>query len=356
VFRASSSLPKVREGILTVLITGGCGFIGRSLVRDLLGEGAKTVFVVDDLSTGRHPDDWLPESDVERIGARSWVYTAPTGSSVHFVLSDLREILSETQDSEFSGMLFDEVYHLAARVGGRLALENRPFLIADNFSIDASFFSWVHRAGESVRRVLYMSSSAVYPLSLQGHSGNTALREPLADMLSTNDTDGVYGWAKLTGEYLARTVAALTGVRVACVRPFSGYGPDQDLVYPVPAIAQRASARKDPLIIWGSGEQQRDFIYITDVIAGMRRAIGRASDGKAVNLGTGRGSTFAGIASMFAELSGYEPEIVADRTKPTGAEVRVAETSHMLSELDWQPSVELVEGMRRVLTAFERRA
>jgi len=67
--------------------------------------------------------------------------------------------------------------------------------------------------------------------------------------------DMTYGWSKLTGEYLSCLAAKQYGVHIACVRPFSGYGEDQDLSYPVPAIAYRVARGDDPVAVWGTGEQ-----------------------------------------------------------------------------------------------------
>ena len=81
--------------------------------------------------------------------------------------------------------------------------------------------------------------------------------------------DMTYGWSKLTGEYLARIAAEYYDLSVACVRPFSGYGEDQDLSYPIPAIAARAAGQETPFEVWGTGKQGRDFVHIEDCIEAM---------------------------------------------------------------------------------------
>ncbi len=104
------------------------------------------------------------------------------------------------------------------------------------------------------------SSSAAYPVNLQTSQGAVALKESDIDFEKNLGTpDMTYGWSKLTGEFLARIAARHYGVKVVCIRPFSGYGEDQDLTYPVPAIAARAARKEDPFEVWGTGKQGRDL-------------------------------------------------------------------------------------------------
>ena len=116
-------------------------------------------------------------------------------------------------------------------------------------------------------RLLYASSSAAYPVDLQGKDGAVALKESDIQFGGRlGQPDMTYGWSKLTGEYLARIAHQHYGLHTACVRPFSGYGEEQDLSYPVPSIALRAAKREAPLTVWGSGLQGRDFVHIDDCI------------------------------------------------------------------------------------------
>jgi UDP-glucose 4-epimerase len=338
------------------MVTGGCGFIGRSLVRCLLTDPTASICIIDDLSTGQHPSGWLDAELIEQRDLTRLTYKSESGAVITFILENVAQALLEhddtsSTDDKFSA--YDEIYHLAASVGGRLSLEYQPLRIAANLSTDVAFFSWAARHADGLGRVLYMSSSAAYPLRLQQADSFYRLCESMTDELPVMDTDGVYGWSKLTGEYLARTVAAKYGVRICCVRPFSGYGPDQDLSYPVPAIAARAARRDNPLLVWGPGTQVRDFLYISDCIAGMRLAMTRISDGTVVNLGTGTGTALADVARTLARIAGYEPRISTDPAKPVGASVRVADVRKMRSILDWQPATDLERGLRLVLNGLQ---
>ena len=131
-----------------------------------------------------------------------------------------------------------DVFHFAAIVGGRAKIDGDPMMVALDLSIDAEFFYWVCR--HKPTRCLYPSSSAAYPVDLQTEGGAIALSESDINFKRMGEPDMTYGWSKLTGEYLAHIAAKYYDVSVTCIRPFSGYGEDQDLTYPIPAIAPKS--------------------------------------------------------------------------------------------------------------------
>lgn len=332
------------------LVTGGCGFVGRHVTERLLAEG-RDIWLVDDLSVGLHPREWLPADyrpEAERDGI-AW-FAGP--SRVAFVQRDAREL--------FGGRLgvalpdFGDVFHFAAVVGGRAVIDGDPMAVAIDLALDAECFKWAVSARPE--RLLYASSSAAYPVDLQAADGATALKESdIAFGGRLGQPDMTYGWSKLTGEYLARLAAEHYGLHTACVRPFSGYGEDQDESYPVPAIAARAARGENPMVVWGTGEQGRDFVHIDDCVEAMFRILDRVSDGSAVNIGSGRLLNFKEVARLFARLAGYEAEIKPLVDKPVGVHSRYADIAHMAEVLDWQPQISVEEGFARVLEAARER-
>jgi len=332
------------------LVTGGCGFVGRHMVLRLLEEG-RTVWVVDDLSAGKHPSCWLPED------------CDPTTGQMTFIQADVRDFFrdyflrpsSHLPQLQPGSPAFGDVFHFAAVVGGRAKIEGDPMAVAQDLSIDADFFAWAVKARPA--RILFASSSAAYPIDLQAEGKAMPLREEFIRLDGQiGRPDMTYGWAKLTGEYLAAIAVQSYGLSVACVRPFSGYGGDQDDTYPVPAIARRAAGREDPLQVWGSGEQGRDFVYIDDCVDAMLAAVERISDASAVNIGSGKLTTFAEVAQILANLAGYEPRIEPLHDKPTGVHARHADITKARSLLGWQPKVSLREGLGRVLEQVKSNA
>ncbi len=242
-----------------------------------------------------------------------------------------------------TGFAADVAIHCAAVGADRQSIDSSPLALAVNFELDAALFRWAAEARP--RRVVYISSSAAYPVLLQRDEGQrVALKETFINPGSPQQPDGIYGWAKLTGERLA-ALARDAGVPVSIVRPFSGYGEDQGTRFPFRALAARAQRREDPFTVWGSGSQVRDFIHVDDIVAAIMVMVREGIDGP-VNLGTGRGVTAAELAGMFCTAEGYAPEI-----KPTGehegVSYRVADTS--LMEAFYVPKVDLALGIRRIL-------
>lgn len=343
-------------------MTGACGFVGRNLVADLL-EDTEELWIVDDLSTGLHPDRWLPAllGGAEGTGEHPRVY-ANGGRRVVFVEANLVALLVGElglDGSAGSGLdwpVFTEAHHLASIVGGRQKIEGEPLQVGLDLAIDSMFFLWVWRE-RRVQRVLYASSSAAYPVNLQEEHGAVALHESAIDFPNNAIAmpDLTYGWSKLTGEYLAWLLATRHEIPAVSIRPFSGYGEDQDLTYPIPAIAGRAAARENPLVVWGTGHQARDFVHISDCIQAMRLALAKVEDGSGLNIGSGKLTSFLEVAGAFARLAGYEPEIKGTQSGPVGVHARYADPAATEQRLGWRPTISIDEGFGRVLAAQEKR-
>ena len=342
------------------LVTGGCGFVGRHLIRRLLSLG-HDIWTVDDLSTGLHPDRWLQGVTGRR--EQEWGLEYRAGDrSVTFIHEDLavallRQLGRIPNHTGLSFPEFDHIYALASVVGGRTKIDGDPIGVGIDLAIDAIFFLWLARNREKAGKVLYASSSAAYPVNLQKRDGHVALTESMIDF-STGELgqpDMTYGWSKLTGEYLSRLAASCYGISIACVRPFSGYGEDQDLTYPVPAIAFRVARGDDPVTVWGTGEQGRDFVHIEDCITAMLAAIERIHDGAGINIGTGKLTTFLDVAAKFVELDGRSAAICPTIGRPVGVQSRYCDPSGMEALLGWMPEISIEEGFGRVLEAAHRR-
>jgi nucleoside-diphosphate-sugar epimerase len=340
-----------------VLVTGGAGFVGRWLVQSLLDDDAD-VWVVDDLSTGLDPDAWrlrLKEESTTVGGTRTYRHRS---SRLVFIEADASAFFgARLRISGFDSALdsiplphFDEAYHLASVVGGRKKIEEQPLRVGIDLSIDSLFALWMAETAPA-DRMLYASSSAAYPVEHQGDEGAIALDERLIDFKKGDISmpDMTYGWSKLTGEYLTFLLAKHHGLRCCAIRPFSGYGEDQDLTYPVPAIARRAALYEDPLVVWGSGRQGRDFVHISDCIRAMRLAIERIEDGSGVNIASGELMDFLTVARLLADLAGYNPEIRGTDNRPVGVHARFASVRLARDRLGFEPRVSLREGLERVL-------
>lgn len=319
---------------MKVLVTGGCGFVGRHFVHRFLATDDNEVLAVDNLSTGIPVEKWMfPPRYIERLTFRP---------------SDCREMFRR---NTIKPEAFDLVVHCAANVGGKLNMENDPLAVATNLAIDSEMFNWVVRGKHPLPHVIYFSSAAVYPAELQTREKNCALAEPLVTL--SNDRfslpEGSYGFAKLAGEYLAKIAREKYGLKVAVYRPFGGYGADQDETYPFPAIIRRAFNGEDPVLVWGSGDQRRDFIHIADVVDCVLQTYRR---GETLNIGTGVGTSFYELADLVREVTGLKFNIRNDPSKPEGVFARVADT-YQMRQLS-RPRIPLREGIAKAVKALDK--
>ena len=321
-----------------ILITGGAGFVGRRFCKRFLDAGDQVVCIdpVAPDTGGIDPDGGWPLFD-------------PTDyDNFEFVKDDCRTWFAANLQEHF-----DYVLHLAAMVGGRAMIENRPLAVADDLSIDAEYWQWAEKARPD--KTVCFSSSAAYPIKFQKQGSYRLLAE---DMISFDEDIGMpdmsYGWAKLTCEYLARLAHEKHALASVCYRPFSGYGEDQDMTYPFPSIVKRAIDHKDEAVlkVWGTGEQMRDFIHIEDCVDGVLSTMDKVNDARAVNLSTGIFTSFREFAGLAARQVGYSPEIVGMSDQPTGVFARGGDIRRQ-AELGFVARTQLDEGIRTALRHFE---
>lgn len=295
----------------TALVTGSAGFVGRHTTAELRARGWNVV-ECDQFDAGGRPID----QDALRL-FRLW-----------------------------SGPRYDLVVHCAARAPHRAAIDGQPMNLAYNLQLDAAMFNWAVCTGQ--KRVLYLSSSAVYPVDLQDDFATTRkLREDDVGCGRKNigTPDAGYGWTKLTGEKMAAAAAA-EGLAVHVVRPFSGYGEDQGTDWPFGAFIARVHRREDPFTIWGSGDQVRDWIHIDDVVTGAL-AVVDADIREPVNLCTGRGTRMYDLVDMIRKEAGYMPTIVVAPDRPEGVAHRVGDPGRFHAV--YRPKVSLEEGVARAV-------
>jgi len=351
--------------IKKILVTGGCGFVGRHLIKELSKESNIEVWIIDDLSNGKHPQKWGilnlikdRQNSLKKINC--FRIKNNLSNKLIFIKADLISILlSELKKQPNLGYPklphFDEVYHLASVVGGRSTIEGDPLKVGIDLAIDSCFFLWAVKINKPLK-ILYTSSSAAYPISKQKTKKFQILKENMINFdKGFFQPDFTYGWSKLTGEYLARTAVKKYGLKVAIVRPFSGYGEDQDISYPVPAIALRVVAHQNPVKVWGDGNQGRDFVYIDDCVKACILACRKISDGSAVNISTGKLTTFKELAYMMIKIEGYNAKVVGVKNKPVGVAKRCGDPLKAKKVLNWFPLVSLEEGLKKVLRGAKKR-
>jgi len=315
----------------SVLVTGGASFIGSHLVDKLVELGAQ-VTVVDNFSSGRIEN--LQQS-IEKIRI----------VKIDLEWSRLDEIVRVFEGHEI-------VFHLAATHGGRGYIHKHPADVCSNFAIDHHVLEASLKAG--VERVVFASSACVYPPKLQASIGSTyLLREDDSNPFKLNEplsADLEYGWAKLMGEMQLIAFIKQYGLKGCNLRFVTAYGPRENETHAIIALIYKAFEKMDPFVIWGTGGQERDFTYVSDIVDGSILAAEKVTDGTPINLGTGRKYKIKEVAEKIFEIMGWKPKkIIYDTSKPVGVLSRGLDITRAKELLGWEPKVSLEEGLRKTI-------
>jgi len=314
----------------TILVTGGAGFIGSFLTEELLDRGAD-VIVADNFS----------RSDPDRIESfEDEVTLLPVDLTTHKGCIEATEKV-------------DDVFHLAASVGGIHYIQREnvggltPSVLMNQHMLEAAVTN-------NVDRFMFASSACLYR---QQHDDLNRFSEDQAIPANPHST---YGWAKVLGEVACDAYHMDTDLDTGAVRIFNCYGPreslDPESSHVIPSLCRKAIEAEDgdSLELFGDGSQERGFIYVTDLVDGMIRAMDRKTDGEPINLGNGdEVVSINELAEMIIEISGKDLSIEHDLSMPTGTDKYAIDDTKMKDELDWEPSVSLEDGLREVYAYAE---
>ncbi len=307
-----------------LLITGGAGFIGSHLADRLL-KTKNYVTVYDNL------DEY---------------YSNKRGNVVHnlgnpnfaFVAEDILnyETLSEYVDG------VDVVFHMAAQPGVGFSMKNPEKTLMINVLGTLNVLEAAKKAG--VRRVVFASSSSVY---------GTPRYRPLDEDHPTVPIS-TYGASKLAAENLCRIYHDQFGLEVVILRYHTVYGPRQRPDMAINRWARQVFHKK-PITVYGDGSQTRDFTYIEDIISGTLRAseVGGIG-GEVFNIGGGRSVTLTETIDMLADTMGMDIEVNHEPSRTGDVNATHADTRKAHRVLDFQPQVQLEEGLARFVDWFRR--
>ena len=302
------------------LVTGGAGFIGSHVVDALIEDGHEVV-VVDNLSTGRR----------ENLNPRARFYEVDIRSPA------LAEVFERERP--------EIVNHHAAQMSVRISMADPIYDAEVNVLGSLNLIRLSLQYG--VKKFIYISSGgAVYgePVYLPCDEDHPI--RPLCP----------YGVTKFIVEQYLSLFHQHYGLRYTVLRYPNVYGPRQDPngEAGVVAIFIGRMLRGEPVVIHGTGEQMRDFVYVADVVEANRMALANG-DAEVFNLGSGRGTTVNEIFQLLAAIIGY-------RQKPIYGPPKIGETFRIYLRADrihrawgWQPRVDLEEGLERTVAFFRDR-
>lgn len=306
---------------MDVLVTGGAGFIGSHLVRRLLKQGHK-VTVLDDLSTGKVQN--LP----------------PVGQQLELIVGDVADPAAQVQ--ALTGK--DALVHLAAVASVQASVEDPVGTHRTNLEGSIGLFATAARLG--AKRVLYASSAAVYGDNPDLPLSEGATKRPLSP----------YAADKLAGEHYLAYYHRAGAVDATAFRFFNVFGPRQNPSSPysgVISIFLDRASRGAPITVFGTGEQTRDFVFVTDVAAALAAALvrqTRAGEEMLVyNVGRGAQVSLLQLLEQIRGLEGVAPLAVSFGPARQGDILRSVADASRLKATGWQPQVGLQEGLARTL-------
>jgi nucleoside-diphosphate-sugar epimerase len=309
------------------VVTGGAGFIGSHLSEALLEKGHR-VRIVDDFSTGK-------AENIELLAARF-------SGALEVVEEDVCNDLALKQALEGA----DFVFHLAAMTSVEESVQNPDKVDRANIGGTVAVLKSCREVG--VRKVVFASSTAVY--------GNA----PGLPKVETQpvEPNSPYAVTKLAGEHYCRVFSEVFQVPTVCLRFFNVYGPRQDPASPYAAVVPRfvdRLLRGKPPIVFGDGEQTRDFVFVNDVVQANLKAAESEVEGIVLNVASGRSRSLNELLNELASIHGSKVEPVF--REPRLGEVRHSSASVELARktIGYAPSVELAVGLRRTVEWFSAR-
>ncbi len=301
---------------MRALVTGAAGFIGSTLAEHLLGQGADVVGL--DCFT-----DYYPRAMKERNLAGPRAHPA------------FRFVESRIQDADLAGLLRDRthVFHLAAQAGVRKSW-GRDFAVYTENNIEATQVLLEACAHATLERVVYASSSSVYGDLVAMPMREDALPRPVSP----------YGVTKLAAEQLCYLYHVNEGVPAVSLRYFTVYGPRQrpDMGF---HRFLRAAILREPITVFGDGQQTRDFTFVHDAVAATTAAATRGVPGRVYNIGGGSRVSINEVLEMIGRVSGRRPVVTVDPAQKGDMRHTYAETELARTDLGFDPKVRLEQGL-----------
>jgi UDP-glucose 4-epimerase len=304
--------------VTTYLVTGGAGFIGSNIVGELLRRGER-VRILDNFSTGKKENIALFLEDVELIEG------------------DLRHL--DTVRRVTDGV--DYIVHQGALPSVQKSVDNP--LDTDESNVRGTLNLLVAARDAGVKRMVYASSSAIY--------GDTPTLPKTEEMKPAPLSP--YAVSKLTGEHYCQVFYQVYGLETVSLRYFNVFGPRQDPTSQYAAVIPKfvtAMLKGEQPVIYGDGEQSRDFSYVTNVIqANLLAVTASGVEGQVFNIACGQRYNLLELVATINQILGTD--IAPVHTAPRLGDIRhsLADIARAREMLGYQVEVEFAEGVRRLI-------
>jgi len=300
------------------VVTGGAGFIGSNTVDELVRRG-ETVIVLDDLSSGK--EDNLAE-------VRSKI------SFIKGSITDLEAVRKAVQSADY-------VIHLAARTSVPRSVKDP--IDTNKINVEGTLNVLVAARDAKVKRVVFAASSSAYGETPTLPKVETMQPEPISP----------YGVAKYAGELYAQMFGRVYGLENVSLRYFNIFGPRQDPDSPYSGVLAKFCAaflEKTQPLVFGDGEQSRDFTFIENAVAANLLACEAPNaSGKVFNVGTGTRVTLNQTLALLANLTGNRLETKYEPPRDGDIRDSQADITQARAILNYEPLVNFEEGLRRTV-------
>lgn len=299
-----------------VLVTGGTGFVGTHFVQELVKCGAKVRIPIHK----RKPI--VQHDNIEVVPAD---------------LTSLEDCLKICRGVDY-------VFHAAGAVSAAgVTVSNPMSAITTNLILTARVLEAV--MSSNVKRVLIFSSgTTVYPVT------DHPVKEDEMWIAPPPKVYFGYGWMRRYLEILGEFVSQKSDIRVAICRPTAVYGRHDDFdprnSHFIPALIRRAVEKENPYVVWGTGNEMRDILHVTDLVQGCLVLLEKYAVCDPVNIGYGHAVAVKDVVNIILKVAGHEDaKIEFDITKPTTISARMVDTSKAKKLLGFEPRVSLEEGL-----------
>ena len=301
-----------------IVVTGGSGFVGTHFIQELLNRGASVITHTHKNPLKIHDKriTWLENIDLEK-------------------LDDALELIDGA----------DYVIHTAGYIG-------HPSDIATDFQIARNQINVI----TNVLDACYQSNIKGF-LDLNSSTGYPDKRYPITEDEYWDGEPFIsyygYGWMRRYREKLIEHTSHLTDMKIGIDRGTAIFGPHDNFnlktCHVVPALIKRCLSGEDPFVVWGSPDVVRDFLYIKDVVKGCLLVLEKGESMRPYNVGCGSAITIGEIVDVILKVTGKNPKVEWDNSKPTTIPFRMVSTERIINELGFKPDYTFEEGMKETV-------
>ena len=305
-----------------VVVTGGTGFIGTHYIEELLTRGARVITSIHEVPFKMYDDriTWLEDINLEN-------------------LDDALKLLEGA----------DYVIHSAGKIC-------HPSNVANDFQVSLNQIKVITNVLEAsyksgVKGFVDVNSSTGYP----------DRRYPITEDEYWDDEPYIsyygYGWMRRYREKLMEHTSHLTDMKIGIARGTAIFGPHDNFnlktCHVIPALIKRVLSGEDPFVVWGSPDVVRDFLYVKDVVKGALLVLEKGESMRPYNLGYGSTITIGEIVDTILKVTGKNPKVEWDNSKPTTIPFRACSTERISKELGFQPQYTFEEGIEETVKWYK---